>query len=168
MRDIRFRGKTTSKSKGEFNNVWVQGDLIVSGGKTYIHPRGNSVNVNGELGKLIVMHECIKESIGQCTGLVDKNLNVIFEGDIIQMNDNLADIAQVIFCEFGVMDIELESATDKAVGWCYKPLYTDAVSAVEPFCFPFQLNNFWIKQLGITVIGNACDNPELLKGKSNA
>lgn len=59
-----FKGKTTRKQKGmEFDEVWVEGDLIHSGNKLYIHPVSNSVTVEGELGKLIVMHQVIPETV---------------------------------------------------------------------------------------------------------
>lgn len=67
-----YKAKTTPKEKGEFNNVWVIGNLIVSNGKYYIHPVGNVVNVRNEICKMIVMHEVIPDTICQRTGLKDK------------------------------------------------------------------------------------------------
>jgi hypothetical protein len=60
-----YRAKTTKKEKErqEFNETWVKGDLIHSGGKLYIHPIGNRVTVKGELGRLIVMHEVQPETV---------------------------------------------------------------------------------------------------------
>lgn len=82
-----YKAKTTPKEKGEFNNVWVTGNLIVSNGKYYIHPVGNVVNVKNEIGRIIVMHEVIPDTICQCIGLKDKNGNLIWENDIIAYRD---------------------------------------------------------------------------------
>ena len=79
-----YKAKTTPKEKGEFNNVWVTGNLIVSNGKHYIHPVCNVVNVKNETGRIIVMHEVISDTICQCIGSKDKNGNLIWENDIVR------------------------------------------------------------------------------------
>ena len=59
-----FRGRTTRKKKGTaFNSVMVEGDLIHSGNKVYIHPVSNTVDVVGDVGKLIIMHEVVPETV---------------------------------------------------------------------------------------------------------
>lgn len=98
----------------------------------------------------------------QYTGLKDKNGKEIYKGDIIQQNNNLLDLVQVCFGEFGVRVIEDEEVIDNAVGWYCKVIKTDALSDVEPFCYDMPLNGFWIEKLESIVIGNIYENPELL------
>lgn len=57
-----YKARTTPKER-EFNNVWVIGNLIVSNGKYYIHPVDNIVKVRKEIGRIIVMHEVIPDTI---------------------------------------------------------------------------------------------------------
>lgn len=61
-----FRGLTTKKENTcEFNETWVEGDLIHSGDKVYIHPVNNRVSVKGEMGNLIIMHEVQPDTVTQ-------------------------------------------------------------------------------------------------------
>ena len=79
-----WRGKTTPKRNGEaFDSVWVEGDLIHSVDLCYIHPITNSVKVQEELGRFIVMHEVAPSTLGKCVGFRDKNRILMFEGDVI-------------------------------------------------------------------------------------
>lgn len=137
-----WHGKTRSKRNGEaFNEIWVKGDLIHSGNQYYIHPIANSVKAQSELGELIVMHEVDPSTLGECTGLRDKNGKLIFEGDIVK----------TIWQHFG--------NTDTVIGFVK---YDDAAFILETddrYLF-FEDNIFSYE---CEVIGNIHDSPELLK-----
>lgn len=140
-----YKAKTIPKEKGEFNNVWVTGNLIVSNGKYYIHPVNNVVNVKNEIGRIIVMHEVIPDTICQCTGLKDKNDKLIWENDIVGLyNENKEKRYAVGSVEYGTFNC---SCCDGVYGW----YFTDSAD---------------IRDSGrYEVIGNIFDNPELLESE---
>lgn len=161
MREILFRGRKTDDEK------WVYGFYVhlyciskdMETHRIYDHFAAT------DCGDFYPdWYEVDAATVGQYTGLLDKNGVRIFEGDIIRMHGNKLDLAVIHFGEFGCVDVELEAKTDKVIGWYYKPLPTDAISQVEPFCWEFQLNEMWVRESGIEVIGNIHDNPELLEG----
>lgn len=160
MREILFRGKRLD------NGEWVNGCLAAYDLICPNYPEDTSNATGDYYGQTpyVGFAEVDPSTVGQFTGLTDKNGKRIFEGDIIRMNKNENDISVVEFGKFGCVCTEDESITDFVHGWYYRPLPTDALSRCEPFCWPFQLNEMCIKYVGIEVIGNIHDNPELLDG----
>lgn len=141
MRKILFRGKT---DKGE----WVVGNLMVYyDGSASIIESSTSLNT---------FHVILPETVGQYTGLTDKNGKKIFEGDIIKQEYYLdrKERAIISVVEYGI-----------SYG------YYDACGVYQRFrdgsgtaMLSVGTNNgvVWCE-----VIGNIYDNPELLKGENN-
>lgn len=118
MREILFRGIAKSHGTFEF------GDLITSMGKTYI---GNTVGNHPDN-----WCEVIPETVGQFTGLTDKNGVKIFEGDVIESEKLKPSKVEFYNCSFMFWEMTLED---------YEMIYL--YDEIE-------------------VIGNIHENPELL------
>ena len=135
MRVILFRGKTTSGD-------WVQGYYGEFHNRPVI-PEPNSIQIFEPREDAYFCGSCVggfwhvvnRETVGQFTGLLDKNGVKIFEGDIIKL-DNSLDTKQKNF--------EVKFAYGQFYIGINKP-----VAYVRDSC---------------EVIGNIWDNPELLKG----
>lgn len=139
MREILFRGKR--KDNGE----WIEGHLIwYEDGRARINPSHTDVFCYEKDESIIqiIAHEVIPSTVGQYTGLTDKNGTKIFEGDILQYinQDNEAHCITVVFeeCAFLIEDCGVTNCD-------LLPSYA---------C------------LGFEVVGNIHDNPELLKGEA--
>lgn len=124
MREILFRGKQTDNKK------WVVDNSVLF--------FKNSAKIYGALNEWREV-EVIPETVGQYTGLTDKNGKKIFEGDIVNYNGTNHKV---------VFETRGESA-----------YFGIEISNIETwrFCLevPAKLMN---------VIGNIHDNPELLRG----
>ena len=124
MREIIFRGKSVTDGR------WVFGDLSNYGDyRAITTTRGFSI---------IDSCEVIPETIGQYTGLTDKNGKRVFEADIVKVYD--------VYCNETVVGV---------VEFCdgsFRICDTDFTSYYR-----------WM-DYEVEVIGNIYDNPELMNG----
>lgn len=147
MREILFKAKTTKKDnpKHEFNEKWVEGNLILCGEKAYIHPISNKIRTTGEIARIIVLHEVIPNTICQYTGLTDKNGKKIWENDICDRKEKYPEIVT-----YNKGDWQLD--------------YSYALGKEKHFC-ACNLGFYACERECVEVIGNVFDNLELLEAK---
>ena len=141
MREILFRGKRID------NGEWVFGSLLAwRDGDTDICCH-NSDN-NGEMDKVIVR----PETVGQFTGLTDKNGKKVFEGDILKFTDENADYEWIGKVEFGNPNAEYN--------WGFQLVYIKGTKPNTDILLWFDMEETGAYS---EVIGNIHDNPELLE-----
>lgn len=127
MRTIKFRGKDA------FTGKWLFWALVPNGKHPCIAP----------FGELFHLEEVATDTVGQFTGMTDKNGKEIFEHDVVRYYDDIEDelvVSHVIYhkesCSFCVAPTELCG---------------DYIGLTAHWQFE--------------VLGNIHDNPSLLNGK---
>ncbi len=142
MREILFRGKRID------NGEWTTGDLIQLDFQTRIADQNlwASELINNQL--TLDCYDIIPETVGQFTGLTDKNGVKIFEGDIIKTNSPRTSVTLIVTFENGAFCLRI------------KPLkrFKDAVTFRDSLS---QGIDNCIRPI-YEVIGNIHDNPKLL------
>ena len=127
MREIKFRGKRLD------NGEWLYGSLVILNGRYFIFDDANR-------------HEVDPTTVGEFTGLKDKNGKEIYEGDVIRspLSEDKTRPHRIFY------------HTGNAA-------FIGALVDRKELCY-LRLDQDWIYKFGKEVIGNIHDNLELLKG----
>lgn len=137
MREIKFR------AKAEINNNFVYGHYFEESGKHKIHTGHTLYTVFGD-------------TVGQFTGLKDKNGKEIYEGDIVKStyfnysSKSFVTIQQIKFSRGGFVAISIDDS-----GVAELPEFYNSHTSLYLFTNPTPNK--------IEIIGNIYENPELLK-----
>ncbi len=139
MRTIKFRGK--SRKTGD----WLVGDLLQVANEVFIAPSDGDWFDFIPWPKNNVFHlpsatyEVIPDTVGQFTGLLDRNGEEIYEGDVVVLRRGAKNISNA-----------------QAIEWC---------SHVSAFVRVIDDDAHFISEADMNlyqVVGNIHDNPELL------
>lgn len=142
MREIKFRGKRLD------NGEWIYGSLLVSHFKD---DKKERYFITQFSGNYTFEHEVDPNTVGQFTGLRDKNGRDIWEGDIFK--EDGSEIVRSVFRVPGGLAFE-----DNPVSFGY-----DHRAPVYPYSSIAEMQSVsWLSQC-CEVIGNIHDDPELLK-----
>ena len=133
-REILFRGQTRRKNEWAKmpSSNWVYGGIFVP------EDNLNFAIIIAQQENTVEKHSVYGDTVGQYTGLTDKNGVRIFEGDIIQSLETKETAVVQWFPEHSAFMVWCKSSNE--VGFLYE-----------------------CTKSNIEVIGNIYDNPELLK-----
>ena len=134
-----FRGKRLN------NERWVYGGYYCWNDAAYIIQK----DVWDTINNFADMIEIDPSTLGQCTGLQDKNGKSIFEGDIIKFDKSQG---AVIWGNENCFNKDMANHSD---GWLINWQGKDNCNRMDL--------GFWAYRGGMEVIGNVHDSPELLE-----
>ena len=133
MREILFRGKRID------NGEWVYGSLWINIDEVYILSAANCVGI-----------EVDPKTVGQYTGLTDKNGKKIFEGDILHVVSECC-------------DYDFKTSVGAKYGYV-SGFYVDGDFGDGDFTEIGYAFDYWENEdAEVEVISNIHDNPELLE-----
>lgn len=133
MRKIEFRGRETAKP-----NRWMYGYLYEDKGTMFIWQK-----TENNMWPI----ECDTESIGQFTGMQDKNGKDVYEGDILRVPATMLN-GEIM----GLVEYENDS------------FIVRSVTSGATTCLAWALRKRMDGEPMTEVIGNVTDNPELING----
>jgi len=178
MRTIKFRGKT------ELTGEWVYGFFSMGSSVRFEHPKQDERIVPRYLIDDGLLHDVIPETVGQFTGLTDKNGKEVFEGDIIAFyelktycinpdcdphllgySERLHKKIKAVRFEDGMFGVDSEYCPIDSFAylgdWAADEDYMEELKN-DPY---FDTNGYDLDDvIGFEAVGNVFDNPELLKG----
>lgn len=133
-REIKFRGK-------RHNGSWVYGDLCTPANR-FISIRENRYTYNGISHE---EYEVDEDTIGQFTGLTDKNGKEIYEGDVLRINNG------------AVICLLVVTWNTEVGSWCLR-FIEELKEGTRPL-------GRWLcdRDYDIELTGNIYDNKELLE-----
>lgn len=130
MREIKFRGKNI------YTEEWIYGNLVnIEEDRYAVLPVINTMR-----GETIAMYEVNPETIGQFTGIKDKNCREIYEHDLIECGGILCEVVfNSHIGSFSLLEIFTQQLGSQPLG-------------------------VMLDMFHASLKGNIHDNPELLKG----
>lgn len=149
---MKFRGKDVESGK------WVYGSLVT-------YPNGRCEIVVFDDGE-ILEYEVDAESVGQFTGLHDKNGKEIYEGDVLFVRE-WKNLAMGMFDHEEREQLPLEDCKGELLYESQRVVYFEEGSMCAG---DYYISTLWDKQdkrhqypiFEVEVIGNIHDNPNLL------
>lgn len=139
-----FRGKRKDNGEWVYGGIYYQKADEVKEEAVYI--------IGGSLNDVGAAYEVIPETVGQYTGLTDKNGKPIFEGDIVEAD------GYIFFVNFGKCGGVANNEDYGYIGY-----YLDGYDEITKKVLSYGLRDDICYFTNIEAIGNIHDNPELLQ-----